>query len=169
MQPIILKIRLYGDPCLRKKSIPVPEITASERMLIQSMIETMRRNKGVGLAAPQVGINQRIFVAETGEGLVVISNPKILKKAGSVVMEEGCLSIPGVTVKVKRPEKIWVKFLDENSQPVEENYEGLMARVFQHETDHLDGKLIIDYAGVGERRKLKQKLDDIKKSQNLAL
>lgn len=159
-----LKLRLYGDPCLRKKSIPVKEITSGERMLIGAMLETMREHKGVGLAAPQVGINQRIFVADIGEGPVAVINPKVMKKSGSAVLEEGCLSIPGVTVKVKRPEKIWVQFRDENNQPAEKNYDGLMARVFQHETDHLDGRLIVDYAGLRGKRKLKEKLEEIRQA-----
>ena len=153
-----LKIRLYGDPCLRKKSTPLKEVEASERLLIQSMIETMYEHKGIGLAAPQVGINQRIFVADIGHGPVVVINPSIVKKSGLVVLEEGCLSIPGIMVKIKRPEKILVKYFDENNRCAEEAYEELMARVFLHETDHLDGRLIIDYVSLKERLKLKKQL-----------
>lgn len=157
----ILKIRLYGDPCLRKKSIPVMEVGPSERLLIQSMIETMHQAKGVGLAAPQAGINQRILVADIGQGPIAVINPQIVKKEGSVVMEEGCLSIPGVVVKIKRPRKIFLKFLDEDNRVREERFEDLMARVLLHETDHLNGRLIVDYAGLIEKRKLKKKLDGI--------
>lgn len=157
----ILKIRLYGDPCLRKKSVPVKEAGSVERILIQAMIETMLKNKGVGLAAPQVGINQRIFVADIGEGPIAVINPKIVKKTGAMTMQEGCLSIPGVTVAVKRAKSIMVKYIDENNREIERRFDDLLARVILHETDHLDGKLIVDYASLSEKRKLKEKLKDL--------
>ena len=157
----ILKIRLYGDPCLRKKSVPVKEAGSVERILIQAMIETMLKNKGVGLAAPQVGINQRIFVADIGEGPIAVINPKIVKKTGAMTMQEGCLSIPGVTVAVKRAKSIVVKYIDENNREIERRFDDLLARVILHETDHLDGKLIVDYASLSEKRKLKEKLKDL--------
>jgi len=105
-----LKIRLYGDPCLRKKSKPIDEIGPGERMLIKSMFATMLEAKGVGLAAPQVGINQRLFVMDVGEGPLAIINPKITKKLGGDILEEGCLSIPEVTINIKRPQQITVKY-----------------------------------------------------------
>ena len=157
-----LKIRLYGDPCLCKKSVPVKEVGPSERMLIHSMIATMHAYKGVGLAAPQVGINQRILVADIGDGPVAIINPKIVKKSGAAVLEEGCLSIPGVTVSIKRPAKIFVQYLDENNKKIERQYSELMARVICHETDHLNGKLIIDHTALKERFKFKEKLKELK-------
>ena len=160
-----LKIRLYGDPSLRKKSTPVKEVGSAERLLIQSMLETMYEQKGIGLAAPQVGINQRIFVMDIGQGPVIVVNPIIAKKLGSNVMEEGCLSIPGVTVQVKRPERIVVKYRDERGQLVEMAYQGLMARVILHETDHLNGKLIVDYLNFKERRALKDTLKQIKEGK----
>lgn len=156
-----LKLRIYGDPCLRKKSTEVSEVGFAERMLIQSMIITMHKNKGVGLAAPQVGVNQRILVADIGNGPLAIINPQIVKRSGSGVIEEGCLSIPGITVKIKRPQKILVKYRDENNRLMEKAYEDLMARVIQHETDHLDGKLIVDYAGLTQKRKLKKPLEEL--------
>ena len=156
-----LKIRYYGDPCLHKKSIPVREVGPAERMLIASMIETMHEAKGIGLAAAQVGINQRIFVVDIGQGPVVIINPEIIRKSGSAVMEEGCLSIPGVTLNIKRAQKIAVKYWDANNRKVERIYEDLMARVIQHETDHLNGKLIVDHMSLLEKRKWKAKLKDI--------
>ncbi len=164
MNPLFLKIRLYGDSCLRKKSTLVKEVGPSERMLIQSMLETMYQYKGIGLAAPQVGINQRILVVDIGQGPVVMINPQIIKKEGSGVLEEGCLSIPGITVKIKRPQKIFVKFLDEFNTPRESNFIDLWARAITHEIDHLNGKLIVDYAGLVQRRRLKKKLDEIKKA-----
>ena len=159
-----LKIRIYGDPCLRKKSEPLKEVGPSERMLIAAMIDTMYEHKGLGLAAPQVGINQQIFVADVGDGPMVVVNPKIIKRTGSSDLEEGCLSIPGITVDVKRPKKIVVQYLDENSQPVEKEFKDMLARVFQHENDHLNGKLIIDYASLPEKIKFRKKLVELQKS-----
>ena len=156
-----LKIRLYGDSCLRKKSIPVTETGTSERMLIKSMLATMYQHKGIGLAAPQVGINQRIFVADIGDGPIAVINPQIISKSGTGVLEEGCLSIPGVTVKIKRPQKIFIKYLDEQNRTIEKEHEGLMARVMLHETDHLNGKLIVDYASLTQKRKLKKHLKEL--------
>ena len=149
-----LKIRLYGDPCLRKKSLPVEHIGAAERLLIEMMTATMQEHKGVGLAAPQVGIHQRIFVADAGPGPMVIINPRIIKKSGNVEMEEGCLSIPGVTAKIKRAQRIWVQYQDEFNRRHERAFDDLMARVVLHETDHLNGKLIVDYLSLKERRKI---------------
>lgn len=153
-----LKIRVYGDPCLRRKSEPLKEVGPSERMLIAAMLDTMYESKGLGLAAPQVGINQQIFVADVGDGPIVVINPKILKRKGSAELEEGCLSIPGITVSVKRPDHIVVQYCDENNRPVEAELKNMLARVFQHENDHLNGKLIIDHATLRERLKFLKQL-----------
>jgi len=114
-----LKVRFYPDPCLRKKSNPVQEVGPAERILIQSMIETMYDYKGVGLAAPQVGINQRILVADIGEGPIAVINPKIIKMSGAADLEEGCLSIPEVNINVTRPQEIKVRYVDEDNKKVE--------------------------------------------------
>lgn len=165
MTAATLKIRLYGDPCLRKKSVPVVYVGPTEQSLLQAMLVVMRENKGVGLAAPQIGINRQIFVADIGDGPMVFINPRIIKKSGGDVIEEGCLSIPGVTVMVRRPERIVVRYIDENNQPQEKIYEEIMARVIQHEMDHLDGKLIVDYAGLKEKIKLRAQLKGLKRKQ----
>ncbi len=163
-----LTIRLYGDPVLRKKAVSVTSVGPSERILIKAMWAAMYENKGVGLAAPQVGISQQIFVADVGQGPLAIINPKILKKIGSEKMEEGCLSIPGIKVNVKRPKEIVVQYTDEHNQKVETKLGELLARVFLHESDHLNGKLIIDYASLTQKALLRKKLNDIKKlSKNL--
>ena len=154
-----LKVRLYGDPCLVAKSKPVKEVGPAERMLINSMFETMQAQKGIGLAAPQVGINEQIFVVDTGKDAFAVINPKIIRWVGSESSEEGCLSIPYLHVNVKRAKEIEVEFLDENNQLVQARISGLLAKVFQHENDHLQGKLITDYLSVKERR---QVLKDIK-------
>ena len=162
MTTAILKIRTYGDPCLRKKSSTVKEVGPGERMLIQSMIATMNEAKGVGLAAPQVGINQRLFVIDVGEGPMAIINPKISKRMGADILAEGCLSIPEVTINIERPQQITVKYLDETGRAMEIVCEDLMARVIQHETDHLDGKLILDYADQNEKAQFKDQLKALK-------
>ena len=156
-----LKIRLYGDPCLRKESVIVKEVGPAERMLIKSMIETMHHHKGIGLAAPQVGTNQQIFVADIGDGPVVFVNPEILNNESEGVLEEGCLSIPDVTVNVARSEKILVKYMDENNKVCQQDFSDLLARVILHELDHLHGKLILDYATEDELLGLKSKLESI--------
>jgi len=149
-----LKIRLYGDPCLEAKSKPVKEVGPVERMLIAAMFETMIASKGVGLAAPQVGINEQIFVVDTGKEVFAAINPKIIKFTGSDVMEEGCLSIPRVLVDVKRAKTVWVEFTDEENRQVRAQLSGLVARVFQHEHDHLYGRLILDYLSPKDRSKI---------------
>ena len=149
-----LKIRLYGDPCLEIKSKAVKEVGPVERMLIAAMFETVTACKGVGLAAPQVGINEQIFVVDTGQEVFAAINPKIIKTAGKEVMEEGCLSIPRVLVEVKRAKTVWVEFTDQENRQVRAQLNGLTARVFQHEYDHLQGKLILDYLSPKDRSKI---------------
>src|SRR5208282_6070635 len=119
-----LKIRFYGDPCLETKSKAVKEVGPVERMLIAAMFETMVAYRGVGLAAPQVGINEQIFVVDTGKEVFAAINPKIIKTAGSEVMEEGCLSIPRVQVDVKRAKNVWVEFTDEENHLVRAQLHG---------------------------------------------
>lgn len=147
---------------MRKKAGLIKEVGPGERMLIQSMIATMQEAKGVGLAAPQVGINQRLFVMDIGEGPMAFINPKIIKKMGVDILEEGCLSIPEATINIERPQQITVKYMDENGRVMEMVCEDLMARVIQHETDHLDGKLILDYAGQNEKAQFKDQLKALK-------
>ena len=156
-----LKIRIYGDPILRQKAAPLRQVGPPERMLIASMLESMYEHKGIGLAAPQVGVSEQIFVADTGEGPIVVVNPQILSRRGSEIKEEGCLSIPGVVLKLKRPQKIRVKYLNQDNEIVEREFSGLTARVIQHETDHLKGKLIVDYASLFQQRRLQKKLKAI--------
>jgi peptide deformylase len=169
MNTIGLRIRTYGDPCLRKKSKLVKEVGPSERFLINAMIDTMHAHKGIGLAAPQVGINEQIFVVDTGDGAFAVINPHITKKLGADVMEEGCLSIPEVLIKVKRAESIVVEYMDENNRRVERKCFGLLAKVFQHETDHLNGKLIIDYASIAEKLKFNKTIQQLEKINKKAL
>ncbi len=156
-----LKVRFYGDPCLKKRSAAVKAVGPAERMLIHAMIETMYEYKGVGLAAPQVGVNEQIFVADIGEGPMAFVNPQIIKKSGSAKAEEGCLSIPGVVVNVKRPAAITVRYLDQHNKVITSDFSDLLARVIQHETDHLHGKLITDHASLFEKKKIKEQLKEL--------
>ena len=155
-----LKVRIYGDPCLRAKSKPVKEVGPVERMLIAAMFETMRAHKGIGLAAPQVGINEQIFVVDTGKEYFAAINPKIIKSTGVEAMEEGCLSIPKVIVNVKRSKTVLVEFMDEDSRHVQATLTGLTAKVFQHEHDHLQGKLILDYLPAALRQEIAAQIKD---------
>lgn len=137
-------IRVEGDEILRKRSREVEEINERILTLIQDMKDTMYHAEGVGLAAPQIGILKKIVVIDVGSGTIVLINPEIVKVQGSQIDVEGCLSIPGVQGKVERPEKVTVKALNENGEMFELEGEGLLARAFCHEIDHLNGTLFID-------------------------
>ena len=156
-----LKVRMYGDSCLREKCQPVDEVGPSERMLIDAMLSTMHKHKGIGLAAPQVGVNKRFFVVDTGNGPRVFINPEIIGTQGKAIMEEGCLSIPEVHIDVTRPAKVIVRYQDQFGGHKEEAFDDLMARVIQHENDHLDGKLIVDYASEQDMKKYQAKLKSL--------
>jgi peptide deformylase len=153
-----LKIRVVGDPVLRKKAKKVSRVTAHHRETLSKMARLMYESAGVGLAAPQVGINEQMIVVDIGRGLYKLINPQIVKKEGRQVMEEGCLSVPGVSIKVKRAKKIILQALDEDGKIVIFDAQDLLARACQHEIDHLLGKLIIDYAPLWKRMVLRKKL-----------
>lgn len=142
-----LAIQTYPNPILRKKSKSVKVIEVIEQKIFNAMVLTMRKTKGVGLAAPQIGISRRFIVADIGEGVVKLANPEIVQSSGRERMEEGCLSVPGESVEIERATKIVAKGLDAKGEPLTIIAEGLLARVIQHEIDHLNGKLIIDHAG----------------------
>jgi len=158
-----LKISLFGDPVLRKASKPVRQITEGHRQILNQMARLIHDNSGIGLAAPQVGINESMIVVDIGSGLYKLINPKVVKKEGIQVMEEGCLSVPGVCIKVKRARQVLVEARDENDKSVSIEAQDLLACVFQHEIDHLRGKLIVDYASFFEKLKMAAKLEELKK------
>lgn len=139
---------------------------AAERVLISSMIQAMYEHKGVGLAAPQVGINEQIFVVDIGDGPFAMINPSLIKKRGSEIMEEGCLSVPGILIKVKRPKNIIIQYLDENNTSVERECSDLLARVILHEIDHLNGRLIVDNASWREKLRFKKQMKAVQKKQS---
>ena len=141
----ILPIRKFGDPALRQRAQEVERVTDLHKRLIEDMYETMRDAPGVGLAGPQVGVMERIFVWEVGEEHGAVINPVIVSRSDEQEEgEEGCLSLPGIYYPVTRPTAVRVEGLDENGNHVSLDAEGLLARVCQHETDHLDGVLFID-------------------------
>ncbi len=149
----VFKVRTLGDPVLKEKTRPVKKITPEIKALIQEMAKTMYEQKGVGLAANQIGVIDRLAVIDPGNDFKVLINPEIIwKNKKKIVEEEGCLSLPSVTVKVPRWEKIKVRYQDENGKTVVLAAEGLLARIIQHELDHLDGCLIIDRATEEEKK-----------------
>lgn len=163
MVPITpVTIRLYGDSVLRRKSREVKEMNGNIRKLIDNMAKLMYKNKGLGLAAPQVGILKRVIIADVGDGLVSLVNPKILWRQGKDVMSEGCLSIPGINLEIKRSKEVIVEGLTREGEKVQLGAVGLLARVLQHEIDHLDGMLIVDRVPKKKIKTIKKELDKIK-------
>jgi len=162
MKKIELKIRVIGEPVLTKMAKPVKKITDYHRQVLSQMSRLMYESSGVGLAAPQIGISEALFVADIGSGLFKLVNPKIIEQDGTQSMEEGCLSLPGVSVEVERAARIVLEALDESGKPMVIEAEDLLARVFQHEVDHLNGKLILEYASSSERAKIKKKMENFK-------
>lgn len=143
----IRNIRTDGDEVLRKISKEVDKIDGRILTLIKDMADTMyKTGNGVGLAAPQVGILKRVVVIDVGEGLVVLINPRIVEESGEQVAFEGCLSVPGVTGEVKRPAVVKVEALNANGEKITIEGQGLLARAFCHEIDHLNGILFKDKA-----------------------
>ncbi len=142
----MLELIKYPNPILKKKCSPITIVGGEEEDLFQKMVKMMYLNRGIGLAAPQVGINKQMAVVDIGDKrLLKLINPAVVEADGTEEMEEGCLSIPDVYIQVKRPKRIKVKSLDENGQETTLEVSGLMARTVLHEIDHLKGRLIIDY------------------------
>ena len=149
----LLDIRVLGDPVLRQSTTPVAEITAELRRLADDMLETMYAARGIGLAAPQVGRTERLAVVDIEDEPFVMFNPQVVSTSGpNDKAEEGCLSIPEVYGDVERPTRITVRYRDRDGAEIEREADGLLARCIQHEVDHLDGKLFIDYLGAFKRR-----------------
>lgn len=169
----VLPIVTYDDEVLRKEAKPVTENTEEIQTLIDDMFETMYNSDGVGLAGPQVGRLLRIFVADADpltededdaakHGPIAMINPEIVFEGKDEVdMDEGCLSIPGVNATVRRPDNIVVSYLDRNFNEQEMEADGWLARVIQHEKDHLDGILFLDHLSMFKRKLLSSKLKEI--------
>ncbi|HHF98224.1 peptide deformylase [Candidatus Aerophobetes bacterium] len=162
----VYPIRKYPDPVLRKRSSRVERVGAREKKILARMAETMYSLKGVGLAGPQVGISEEFVVIDVGEGLLKLVNPVVVLKEGESQMEEGCLSIPGVLLNIKRANKVVVKGLNEKGEELEILAEGLLSHALQHEIDHLQGILIIDRATPKERKKAEPLLQKLKEEYN---
>lgn len=171
----ILPIVTYNDPVLREETEPINELTDSITELIDNMIETMYNSDGVGLAAPQIGKSLKLFVMdgdpvleedEEMHGILVFINPVIVEKKGKKIpMDEGCLSIPEVREKVFRPETIIIRYKDKEFQDQEKEFSGWLARIIQHEFDHLNGILFIDYLSSFRKRMVKSDLEEIDTGQ----
>ncbi len=140
------EIVAYGSSVLRERAQEVPEFDEEIKALIEHMYVVLEESRGLGLAAPQIGVSKRLFVYDLGEGKHAVINPVLSKRGGEQIGIEGCLSIPGLQGDVARDERLTLTGLDENGEKIKIRAEGLMARLFQHETDHLDGTLFIDRA-----------------------
>ena len=166
---MILPILAYGDPVLKQEADEIEENYPHLQELIDNMFETMYNSEGVGLAAPQVGESIRLFIIDASkmdeslDGLKrVFINPEVVELNGKKWdYEEGCLSIPHIREKVRRPDEIMINYLDENFEEQEERFTGLAGRVVQHEYDHIEGVLFTDHLSHLKRRMLKKKLDAI--------
>lgn len=166
----ILKIVKYGDPVLRKKTAPVTEITDDIIQLAEDMLETMYAAPGVGLAGPQVGVSLQIcvidVVPEGKKNPIVLINPKVLSGEDKVELEEGCLSFPKIYEKVKRWNKVRVEYVDLKGDLKEVEVEGFLAKAFQHEIDHLNGKVFIDYLPDWKRKLVEKEIRRRKKGKS---
>ena len=156
-----LRIRIVGDPVLRKKSKAIKQITERHREILSKMARLMYEASGVGLAAPQVGVDEAMIVVDIGKGLYKLINPRIVGRGGTQAIEEGCLSVPGLSVKVKRAAVVSIQAFDETGQPVTFEADKILAVVLQHEIDHLAGTLIVDYVPAWRRILFKKKVRNV--------
>ncbi|MBT8067593.1 MAG: peptide deformylase [Gammaproteobacteria bacterium] len=167
-----LNILEFPDPRLRTKAAPVEAVDDSLRALIDDMFETMYAAPGIGLAATQVDVHRRLLVADVSSDRSephVLINPEILEKDGVIVSDEGCLSVPGYYEEVERAQHIRVRFLDRQGASQEMEAEGLLAVCIQHEMDHLDGKLFVDYISEAKRQRIRKKLLKERRHQSAAV
>jgi peptide deformylase len=157
-----LRILEFPDPRLRKKAAPVTAVDDPLRQLIDDMFETMYEAPGIGLAATQVDVHRRLLVADVSQEKDephVLINPEILEKDGKTVTEEGCLSVPGYYEEVERAEHIKVRYLDRDGNEQEDEFEGLLAVCVQHEMDHLEGRLFVDYLSEVKRQRIRKRIE----------
>ncbi|NOX36960.1 MAG: peptide deformylase [Calditrichaeota bacterium] len=168
----VLPIVKLGHPALRKRAEAIRQITPELKQLVANMIDTMRVNEGIGLAANQVNVLQRVFVidlslVDENQDARAYINPRILSREGREVMEEGCLSIPEVRADVERAATIRVEYQTLDGKTVQETLEGLVARVFQHELDHLNGVLFIDHITPIQRKLIEPQLNKIREANSI--
>ena len=163
----ILNILHFPDDRLRTKAKPVAEVTDKHRQLIKDMLETMYDAPGIGLAATQINVHEQILVIDISEEKnepIVLINPEILEKEGDQEFDEGCLSVPGIYETLHRAEKVRVKALNKDGESFEMNAEGLLAVCIQHEMDHLQGKLFVDYLSQLKKQRIRKKLEKQQKN-----
>ena len=171
---MIYPIVMYGDPVLRQRAKDIEPGTELTQV-VQDMYETLGAANGIGLAAPQIGKSIRLFIVD-GTGLEeepgmetfrkVFVNPEMIEELGGLwEFEEGCLSIPNIRERIARKEQLRIRYYDENWNPFEETYDGMKARIIQHEYDHIEGKMFVDYLTPLKKRLLKGKLSDISKGK----
>ncbi len=155
-------IRVFGDPVLREESREVHDFGPELDRLAHHMFEVMDREEGIGLAAPQIGIQRKIMVwrdPQSEEGCALV-NPRIVERSGEVTADEGCLSLPGHSMPVSRAELVVVEAVDLQGRPVRVEATGLLARIMQHEIDHLEGRIILDRTSADERRRVLKEMHD---------
>lgn len=163
-----LTILEYPDPRLRTKASPVEVVDEDIKRIVDDMLETMYAAPGIGLAATQVNIHQRILVADVSQDRTephVLINPEIVERDGVEEMEEGCLSVPGIYERVQRANQIKVRALNREGEAFELTTEGLLAVCIQHEMDHLEGKLFVDYLSELKRQRIRKKLEKERKQR----
>ncbi|MBT3604427.1 MAG: peptide deformylase [Candidatus Latescibacteria bacterium] len=164
----LLEIKKLGCATLRKKATPFQDVTDETRKLVQDMFETMYEAEGIGLAANQVGVTERILILDVrphhpeSESMVFI-NPEIIWSAGEFTGEEGCLSLPGISGEVKRPAQVRVRALGDDGEAFEMELDGMGAKALQHEVDHLDGVLVLEHFSVIKRNLLRNQLRKLQK------
>ena len=165
-----LDLLFYPDPLLRRRAAPVAEVDGEIASLVDGMFETMYSAPGIGLAATQVNVHRRVVVVDVSEdndSPLTLINPELLVTEGMGEMQEGCLSIPGVYENVKRPERVRVAAVDREGEPYELDADGLLAVCIQHEIDHLDGKLFVDYLSPLKRNRIRRKMEKMARDGEL--
>jgi len=163
-----LRILEFPDPRLRRKAAPVAAVDDALRRLVDDMFETMYDAPGIGLAATQVDVHRRLLIADVSvdkDDPYVLINPEILARDGVEVSEEGCLSVPGYYEEVERAEQVRVKYLDRDGNAIEADFDGLLAVCVQHEIDHLDGRLFVDYLSEAKRQRIRKRLEKDRRSR----
>jgi peptide deformylase len=167
-----LKILEFPDPRLRTRASPVEIVDDELRTLVDDLFETMYAAPGIGLAATQVDVHKRLLVTDVSPDKTephVLINPQIIEKDGEAITEEGCLSVPGYYEEVTRAEHIRVRFLDRDGNAAEMEAEGLLAVCIQHEMDHLDGKLFVDYLSEAKRQRIRKRIQKERRHAAVAL
>lgn len=151
-QPSPYRVRVFGDPVLRKVAEEITDVDGKLVKLVDDMLQTMYAEPGIGLAAPQVGVQRRLFVYDVGDGPEAIVNPVISESSGEWVYDEGCLSVPGLFWEIVRPKEIHLTGHDLDGNEVSIEADELLSRLFQHELDHLDGVMLIDHLDPDTRK-----------------